>query len=97
MSIFIDEMATNIMRDSTFNVSHFKPIGIRLYDENFITRQLFFHSFNLMLFDIHLKIVLFGWSEFAEMPQIDVFQLISPWAVILLSVSSEPRAASEKL
>ena len=90
-------MATNIMRDSTFNVSHFKPIGIRLYDENFITRQLFFHSFNLMLFDIHLKIVLFGGSEFAEMPQIDVFQLISPWAVVLLSVSSEPRAASEKL
>ena len=49
MSIFIDEMATNIMRDSTFNVSHFKSIGIRLYDENFITRQLFFHSFDLML------------------------------------------------
>ena len=49
MSIFIDEMATNIMRDSTFNVSHSKPIDIRLHDENFITCQLFFHSFDLML------------------------------------------------
>lgn len=74
------------MRDSTFNVSHFKPIDIRLYDENFITRQLFFHSFNLMLFDIHFKIVLFGGSEFVEMPKIDTFQLISPRAVLLNSL-----------
>ena len=74
------------MRDSTFNVSHFKPIDIRLYDENFITRQLFFHSFNLMLFDIHFKIVLFGGSEFVEMPKIDMFQLISPRAVLLNSL-----------
>ena len=63
-------MATNIMRDSIFNVSHFKPIDIRLYDEDCIIHQLFFHNFSLMLFDIHFKIVLFGGSEFAEMPGI---------------------------
>lgn len=39
-----------------------------------------------MLFDIHFKIVLFGGSEFVEMPKIDMFQLISPRAVLLNSL-----------